>query len=113
MKLEAQRYFVFHYDTHVGSISGHTFIDILKIDTEGGDAEFEALTSSSTRFKLPVTAPLVNFNSRFTPVATVDSSSTLSNCFKWWGSLEASGLRPFSFEPKLNLTTHQGATRAK
>jgi hypothetical protein len=86
---------LFYYDTHLGSISGHTFIDLLKIDTEG--AEFDALTSFVNAFArdgLPVGQLQLEIHAG-------GDRGRFEYFLKWWESLEASGLRPFSFEPNL------------
>jgi hypothetical protein len=73
----------------------HPFIDILKIDTEG--AEFDALTSfidAHAHGLLPIGQLQLEIHA-------VDDRGRSAYFIKWWESLEAAGLRPFSFEPNL------------
>jgi len=81
------------------SISGHGFIDILKIDTEG--AEFDALTAfvnEHAHGNLPVGQLQLEIHAQ-------GDRGRSEYFLKWWESLEAAGLRPFSFEPNmLHLT---------
>jgi len=77
------------------SISGHRFIDILKIDTEG--AEFDALTAfvnEHAHSNLPIGQLQLEIHAQ-------GDRGRSEYFFKWWESLEAAGLRPFSFEPNL------------
>ena len=76
-------------------VLGHTFIDILKIDIEGG--EFEALTPFLTAHAdgvLPVGQLQLEVHAR-------DGRDRFEYFNKWWASLEAAGLRPFWTEPNL------------
>jgi hypothetical protein len=74
---------------------GHTFIDILKIDIEGG--EFDALTSfitSHTQGNLPVGQLQLEIHA-------LHGHERFDYFINWWESLEAAGLRPFWTEPNL------------
>ena len=74
---------------------GHTFIDVLKIDIEGG--EFDALTSfitSHTRGNLPVGQLQLEIHA-------LHGHERFDYFINWWESLEAAGLRPFWTEPNL------------
>jgi len=76
-------------------LNGHTFIDILKIDIEGG--EFDALTAlveAHVNGDLP-------FGQLQVEIHTYGDHKDLQWFLKWWGTLEAAGLRPFSLEPNL------------
>jgi len=70
-------------------LNGHTFIDILKIDIEGG--EFDALTSFVAAYAegaLPVGQLQLEIHAR-------EGHERFDYFIKWWASLEAAGLRPF------------------
>jgi hypothetical protein len=74
---------------------GHTFIDILKIDIEGG--EFEALTpffASHVEGDLPIGQLQIEIHAW-------RGRERFEQFLKWWESLEAAGLRPFWMEPNL------------
>ena len=76
-------------------LSGHAFMDILKIDTEG--AEFDALTSflnAHVHGHLPIGQLQLEIHAQ-------GDRARFDGFLKWWESLEAAGLRPFSFEPNL------------
>jgi hypothetical protein len=76
-------------------VSGHAFIDVLKIDTEG--AEFDALTSfvnAHVHGHLPIGQLQLEIHAQ-------GDHARFDSFLKWWESLEATGLRPFSFEPNL------------
>lgn len=76
-------------------MSGHGFIDILKIDTEG--AEFDALTtfvSEHANGDIPIGQLQLEIHAQ-------GDRGRFEYFLKWWESLEAVGLRPFSFEPNL------------
>jgi len=73
--------------------NGHNFIDILKIDIEGG--EFESLTpfvAAHTEGVFPVGQLQLKIHAQF-------GRERSNNFFKWWNALEAVGLRPFKAEP--------------
>ncbi len=74
---------------------GHTFIDILKIDIEGG--EFDALTpfiAAHAEGILPVGQLQLEIHAR-------DGHERFDYFVKWWASLEEAGLRPFWTEPNM------------
>jgi Methyltransferase FkbM domain len=74
---------------------GHTFIDILKIDIEGG--EFDALTPFITAHAegvLPVGQLQLEIHAS-------GGHERFEYFNSWWESLEAAGLRPFWTEPNL------------
>ena len=76
-------------------VLGHTFIDILKIDIEGG--EFDALTSfvtANAEGDLPVGQLQLEIHAR-------NGRERFDSFIKWWASLEAAGLRPFWTEPNM------------
>ncbi|KAI0267104.1 methyltransferase domain-containing protein [Gloeopeniophorella convolvens] len=82
-------------------LNGHTFIDILKIDIEGG--EFDALASFLT-----ARAPGHVFSNDVLPVGQLqleiharEGREHFDYFAKWWAALEAAGLRPFWTEPNL------------
>ncbi|KAJ7067266.1 methyltransferase domain-containing protein [Mycena amicta] len=75
---------------------GHDFVDILKIDLEGG--EFETLSSiiadnGDAGKPLPFGQLLVEMH-----VGWSEDVTTVDHFSKWWERLEAAGLRPFYFE---------------
>src|SRR5712691_4029211 len=74
---------------------GHSFIDILKVDIEGG--EFDSLASflaSHADRELPIC--------QLQPEIHAWGGRERFDYFvKWWEALEASGLRPFWMEPNL------------
>ncbi|QRV75938.1 methyltransferase domain protein [Ceratobasidium sp. AG-Ba] len=79
-------------------ISGHTFIDILKVDIEG--SEFDTLTSMIKYFKergrpLPFGQLQLEIHA---------DKITFAQFLKWWEDLEEAGLRPFWTEPNLLYT---------
>ncbi|KAN0138450.1 Methyltransferase domain containing protein [Lactarius tabidus] len=77
-------------------LNGHTFIDILKVDIEGG--EFDALTTFLTanaeRDVLPVGQLQLEIHAR-------DGRENFEYFARWRAALEAAGLRPFWTEPNL------------
>jgi len=77
-------------------LNGHTFIDVLKIDIEGG--EYEALTSfieaHAERGQLPVGQLQLEIHAR-------DGRERFDYFNQWWAGLEAAGLRPFWTEPNI------------
>ena len=79
----------------VFTLLGHTFIDVLKVDIEGG--EFDALTSfiaAHAEGVLPVGQLQLEIHAR-------EGHGRFDYFNKWWASLEAVGLRPFWTEPNL------------
>ena len=82
-------------DFSLFSLEGHEFIDILKIDIEGG--EFDALTSFITSYAdgdLPIGQLQLEIH-------TWNGRERFADFVKWWESLETAGLRPFWTEPNL------------
>ncbi|KAI9455892.1 methyltransferase domain-containing protein [Russula earlei] len=77
-------------------LNGHTFIDVLKIDIEGG--EFDALVSfiaaHAQEGELPVGQVQLEIHAQ-------GDRGRFDYFVKWWESLEAVGLRPFWTEPNL------------
>lgn len=75
---------------------GHTFIDVLKVDIEGG--EFDALTAfidaHADRGQLPIGQLQLEIHAR-------DGRERFDYFNHWWMTLEAAGLRPFWMEPNL------------
>ncbi len=74
---------------------GHTFIDVLKIDIEGG--EFDALTPFIATYAegvLPVGQLQLEIHAN-------DGRERFDYFIRWWTTLEAAGLRPFWTEPNL------------
>jgi hypothetical protein len=74
---------------------GHTFIDVLKIDIEGG--EFDALTpfiAAHAEGVLPVGQMQLEIHAR-------EGHERFDYFVKWWASLEAAGLRPFWTEANM------------
>jgi hypothetical protein len=77
---------------------GHTFIDILKIDIEGG--EFDALTAFLDQRArdglelLPIGQLQIEIHAR-------EGHERFDYFARWWESLEAAGLRPFWTEPNM------------
>jgi hypothetical protein len=79
---------------------GHTFIDVLKIDIEGG--EFDALTSflaANAEGDLPIGQLQLEIHAR-------SGHERFDYFNQWWASLEAAGLRPFWTEPNLVYISH-------
>ncbi|KAI0301032.1 methyltransferase domain-containing protein [Multifurca ochricompacta] len=77
------------------NLNAHSFIDILKIDIEGG--EFDALTSflrAHENRDFPVGQLQLEIHAR-------DGREHFESFSRWWASLEAAGLRPFWTEPNL------------
>jgi hypothetical protein len=77
------------------AILGHTFIDILKIDIEGG--EFDALTAFVDAHQdgvFPVGQLQLEIHAR-------EGRERFDYFNKWWEALEAVGLRPFWTEPNM------------
>jgi Methyltransferase FkbM domain len=74
---------------------GHSFIDVLKIDIEGG--EFDSLASflnSHADGDLPIGQLQLEIHAW-------GGRERFDYFVKWWEALEASGLRPFWTEPNL------------
>ncbi|KAH9988440.1 methyltransferase domain-containing protein [Russula compacta] len=83
-------------------LNGHTFIDVLKIDIEGG--EFEALTSflaAYTNANLDGDHPSLPVGQLQLEVHAREGHERFDFFSKWWASLEAAGLRPFWTEPNI------------
>jgi hypothetical protein len=79
----------------VSTLLGHTFIDVLKVDIEGG--EFDALTpflAAHAEGVLPVGQMQLEIHAR-------EGREHFDYFVKWWASLEAAGLRPFWTEANL------------
>lgn len=76
-------------------ISGHDFIDILKIDIEG--AEFGALSSLFAAYA-DMTLP---FGQLQLEIHTRGDHERVDQFTRWWETLESAGLRPFYSEPNL------------
>lgn len=83
--------------------NGHDFIDILKIDIEGG--EFDALAE--------FVRPYVDPNGAGMPVGQMEieihawaDNGEFGKFLKWWEDLERAGLRPFFTEPNLPYVSH-------
>ncbi|KAH9002034.1 methyltransferase domain-containing protein, partial [Lactarius hatsudake] len=80
-------------------LDGHTFIDMLKIDIEGGELDglttfLSAHTTSAAEGDvLPVGQLQLEVHGR-------EVHENFEYFARWWASLEAAGLRPF-FEPNL------------
>jgi hypothetical protein len=89
---------------------GHAFIDILKIDIEGG--EFDALKSFITSHEdedLPIGQLQLEIHAW-------NGRERFDYFVRWWESLEAAGLRPFWTEPNLvyiNINRGVGPTLAE
>ncbi|KAG8908743.1 hypothetical protein FRB99_002981 [Tulasnella sp. 403] len=96
-------------------MNGHTFIDILKIDIEGG--EFSALRSAITHFTsqrktFPVGQLQIQIHAETKPHVTDDDErKTFKEFLEWWEMLEGVGLRAFSFEPNLVFVNINLGTR--
>jgi len=76
-------------------LNDHTFIDILKIDIEGG--EFDALTAfvhSHAQGDLPIGQLQIEIHAR-------EGHERFDQFARWWASLEEAGLRPFWTEPNM------------
>jgi len=77
--------------------NGHNFIDVLKIDIEGGEFDsLEAFINSFHGEPLPFGQLQLELHVRG-DVAWEE----FPNFLKWWEKLEAAGLRPFFSEPNL------------
>ncbi|KAF7979842.1 hypothetical protein HWV62_40585 [Athelia sp. TMB] len=77
------------------AMNNHTFIDVLKIDIEGG--EFDALASLVDAYpdQLPFGQLQLEIHARD------EAQSAFPRFLAWWERLEAAGLRPFWTEPNL------------
>ena len=77
---------------------GHTFIDFLKFDIEGG--EFDALKAFLDQHArddglgLPIGQLQIEIHAR-------EGRERFDYFARWWESLEAAGLRPFWTEPNI------------
>lgn len=76
--------------------SGHTFIDILKIDIEG--EEFDALTSF---LRVHANEDVLPVGQLQLEIHASDGREKFESFSRWWATLEAAGLRPFWTEPNL------------
>jgi len=86
-------------------LSGHEFIDILKVDVE--TAEFDALTAFLNAYahgELPIGQMQLEIHA-------VHDLGNFDFFVKWWEALEAAGLRPFSLEPNLLHVTNPGCRK--
>ena len=77
-------------------MSGHTFIDILKIDIEGG--EFDALATFLAAHAEDEVFPVGQLQLE---IHARDGHENFEYFARWWATLEAAGLRPFWTEPNL------------
>ena len=82
-------------------LSGHTFIDILKIDIEGD--EFDALTAFLDAIPEGEVLPVGQLQIEIHAVKGREDFKYFSH---WWAALEAAGLRPFWAEPNLVHVSH-------
>ena len=82
-------------------LSGHTFIDILKIDIEGD--EFDALTTFLAAIPEGEVLPVGQLQIEIHAVKGHEDFKYFS---RWWAALEAAGLRPFWAEPNLVHVSH-------
>jgi len=76
-------------------LNGHTFIDVLKIDIEGG--EFDTLTAfiaAHAEGGLPIGQLQLEIHAQ-------NDRGRFGYFVKWWETLEGAGLRPFWMEPNL------------
>lgn len=86
---------ILHCGTNVVPLLGHTFIDVLKIDIEGG--EFDTLTAfvaAHAQGDLPIGQLQLEIHAQ-------NDRGRFDYFVKWWEALEAAGLRPFWMEPNL------------
>jgi hypothetical protein len=77
---------------------GHTFIDILKIDIEGG--EFDALTAFLDQ-RARDGLELVPIGQLQIEIHAREGHERFDYFARWWESLKAAGLRPFWTEPNM------------
>ncbi|KAH9961553.1 methyltransferase domain-containing protein [Russula dissimulans] len=76
-------------------LNGHTFIDILKIDIEGGEFDtLTALVTAHAQGALPIGQLQLEIHAQ-------NDRGRFAYFVKWWETLEAAGLRPFWMEPNL------------
>ena len=78
--------------------SGHTFIDILKIDIEGW--EFDALTAFLDALPEGEVLPVGQLQIE---IHAWKGREDLKYFSHWWAALEAAGLRPFWKEPNVEF----------
>ncbi|KAI0246470.1 methyltransferase domain-containing protein [Lactifluus subvellereus] len=76
--------------------NGHTFIDILKVDIEGG--EFDALAAFLAAHANSDVLPIGQLQLEIHAGGTRGDFKFFN---RWWSALEAAGLRPFWAEPNL------------
>ncbi|KAH9176380.1 hypothetical protein EDB89DRAFT_2091859 [Lactarius sanguifluus] len=77
----------------------HTFIDIFKIDIEGG--EFDALTTFLSAHAAAAEGDVLPVGQLQLEIHSRGGHENFEYFARWWPSLEAAGLRPFWTEPNL------------
>lgn len=81
----------------------HQFIDILKIDIEGG--EFAALASFLRPYTLP-DGPILPVGQLEIEIHAWGGEGDFGKFNAWWEMMEKAGLRPFWTEPNLPYVSH-------
>ncbi|KAH9016826.1 methyltransferase domain-containing protein, partial [Lactarius pseudohatsudake] len=77
----------------------HTFIDILKIDIEGG--EFDALTAFLSAHAAAAEGDVLPVDQLQLEIHAREGHENFEYFARWWAAREAAGLRPFWTEPNL------------
>jgi hypothetical protein len=83
--------------------NGHAFVDILKIDIEGG--EFDALAAFLRPF-LDTDAPPLPVGQLELEIHAWNSLGDFAPFYSWWQLMEKAGLRPFWTEPNIVHVSH-------
>jgi len=84
-------------------MNGHNFIDVLKIDIEGG--EFVALESFLRPYSVPG-GPIMPVGQLEIEIHAWSGASDFAKFNPWWELLEKAGFRPFWTEPNLPYVSH-------
>ena len=81
--------------TPIVYVTDHAFIDILKIDIEGGEFDaLKAFVDSHAQGDLPIGQQQIEIHAR-------EGHERFDLFARWWASLEEAGLRPFWTEPNM------------
>lgn len=83
--------------------NGHKFIDLLKVDIEGG--EFDAIPAFMRPF-IGANAPVLPIGQLEIEIHAWNERGDFAPFYSWWSEMERAGLRPFFTEPNIVHVSH-------
>lgn len=83
--------------------NGHAFVDLLKVDIEGG--EFDALAAFLKPF-VGASAPVLPVGQLEIEIHAWNERGDFAPFYSWWLLMEKAGLRPFFTEPNIVHVSH-------